>query len=156
MPWIENAAADDMNKAFHHAAGENSMLIQIMDPAGWFPTAKHTFKETYQFEFMDVEDADDWPDECKFTDEQAQEMVRLLQHALDNRMNVVVHCFAGLCRSGAVAELGVMMGFDDVGRFRSPNLRVKHKMMQVLGWTYDPDEKPNLEDWRTMKLAWDN
>ena len=35
--WIENCAADDMNKSFHHDAGPNSMLIQIMDPdAGWW------------------------------------------------------------------------------------------------------------------------
>jgi hypothetical protein len=44
-----------------------------------------------------------------------------------------------------------MMGFDDTGRFRSPNLLVKHRMMKTLGWTYDPDEKPNIDDWRTFK-----
>ena len=55
-------------------------------------------------------------------------------------MNVVVHCHAGVCRSGAVCEIGVMMGFDDCEVFRSPNLLVKHKMMKVLGWTYDENE----------------
>jgi len=74
-----------------------------------------------------------------------------LQHAKDNRMNVVVHCFAGICRSGAVCEVGVMMGFEDTGRFRSPNLLVKHRMMRALGWTYDEDEKPNVDDWRTFR-----
>ena len=83
--------------------------------------------------------------------EQANELVRLLQHALENRMNVVVHCHMGVCRSGAVAELGVMMGFDDVGRWRSPNLLVKHRMMSALGWTYDENEKPNIDDWRTFR-----
>jgi hypothetical protein len=24
-------------------------------------------------------------------------------------------------------------------------------MMKALGWTYDPDEKPNLDDWRTFR-----
>jgi rhodanese-related sulfurtransferase len=56
-------------------------------------------------------------------------------------MNVVVHCHAGICRSGAVCEVGVMMGFTDCERFRAPNLLVKHKMMRVLGWTYDSEEK---------------
>ena len=55
-------------------------------------------------------------------------------------MNVIVHCVAGVCRSGAVCEIGVMMGFDDTEVFRSPNLLVKHKMMKVLGWTYDENE----------------
>jgi hypothetical protein len=83
--------------------------------------------------------------------EDAARLVALLQHALDNRMNVVVHCFAGICRSGAVCEVGVMMGFDDTGRFRSPNLLVKHRMMKALGWYYDENEKPNIDDWRTFK-----
>jgi hypothetical protein len=46
-----------------------------------------------------------------------------------------------------------MMGFDDTGRFRSPNLLVKHRMMKALGWTYDVEEphtingEPIAEDW---------
>ena len=156
MPWIENVAAADVPMRFHHEAGPNSMLIQIMDPAPtWWPTPAHEFKEVYRFEFMDVERDDKWPDEAKITPAQAEEIVRLLKHALENRMNVVVHCMAGLCRSGAVAEVGVMMGFEDTERFRSPNLLVKHSLMKALGWTYDDNEKPNVESWRTMKLGWE-
>ena len=152
MPWIENVAAADVPMKFHHDAGANSMLIQIMDPApSWWPTPSHDFKETHRFEFLDAEASDNFPDEAKISDAQAQEIVRLLKHALDNRMNVVVHCMAGICRSGAVTEVGVMMGFDDTKRFRSPNLMVKHSMMKVLGWTYDANEKPNIDDWRTFK-----
>lgn len=156
MPWIENVAAADVPMRFHHEAGTNSMLIQIMDPAPtWWPAPAHDFKEVHQFEFMDVERDDKWPDEAKITPAQAEEIVRLLKHALENRMNVVVHCMAGLCRSGAVAEVGVMMGFEDTERFRSPNLLVKHSLMKALGWTYDENEKPNVESWRTMKLGWE-
>jgi predicted protein tyrosine phosphatase len=151
MPWIENVPASDITIGFHHDCGPNSMLISITDPAGWKPTAKYAFKERHNFEFLDAEANDGFPDECKITDEQAIELVRLLQHALENRMNVVVHCTAGICRSGAVTEIGVMLGFQDTERFRSPNLLVKHRMMKVLGWTYDEDEKPNLNDWRTFK-----
>lgn len=151
MPWIENVAADDIPKKFHHNCGENSMLISIVDPASWRPVPAHKFKEIHNFEFLDAEDSDGFPDEAKISDEQAQELVRLLQHALANNMNVVVHCYAGLCRSGAVAEVGVMMGFQDCERFRSPNLRVKHKMMKILEWSYDLDEKPNIDDWRQYR-----
>jgi len=142
MPWIENVAASDVPTKFHHEAGENSMLIQIMDTAtSWWPTPAHQFKEVHRFEFLDVEEKDHVDEEVmKCSHEQAAELVRLLQHALDNRMNVVVHCFAGVCRSGAVCEVGVMMGFDDTERFRSPNLLVKHRMMKALGWTYDENE----------------
>ena len=152
MPWIENVAASDIPIKFHHDAGENSMLISITDPASWRPTPKHVFKEIHHFEFLDIEKDDECLDEAmRCSQEQANELVRLLQHALENRMNVVVHCFAGICRSGAVAEIGVMMGFDDVGKFRSPNLLVKHRMMNALGWEYDENEKPNIDDWRNFR-----
>ena len=140
MPWIQNVALADIPKAHHVRVGENSMLIQIVDPAMEFPTPKHKFKEVHQFEFLDLERDDKYGEEFKITDVQAGELVRLLQHALDNRMDVVVHCVAGVCRSGAVCELGVMMGFDDCEAFRSPNLLVKHRMMKHLGWTYDENE----------------
>jgi predicted protein tyrosine phosphatase len=137
MPWIENVAASDVSLGFHHDAGPNSMLISICDPAGWRPEAKYSFKERHNFEFLDAEDSDGFPDEAKISDVQAKEIVGLLKHALDNRMNVVVHCMAGICRSGAVAEVGVMMGFNDCEKYRQPNLRVKHKLMKELGWAYE-------------------
>lgn len=152
MPWIENVAATDVSSGFHHDAGPNSMLISIADPAGWKPEAKHQFAERHNFEFLDVEKNDFvLEEEMRCSEAQAAELVGLLQHALDKRMNVVVHCTAGICRSGAVTEVGVMMGFNDTERFRSPNLLVKHRMMKALGWTYDENEKPNIEDWRTYQ-----
>ena len=149
--WIQNVSMKDIKSGFHIDPGLNSMLIQIVDPATEFPEPKYQFRETHQFEFLDAERDDKYPDECKCTDEQAQELVRLLQHAQEQRMNVIVHCHAGVCRSGAVAEVGVMMGFDDAEAFRSPNLLVKHRMMKALGWTYDEDEKHSINgettDW---------
>ena len=150
--WIQNVAATDIPNGFHVAVKENSMLIQIMDPAaGWWPKPKHQFKEVHQFEFLDAEDRDGFDDDFKISDAQAAELVRLLQHALDNHLEVIVHCMAGLCRSGAVCEVGVMMGFQDTEKFRSPNMRVKHRMMKVLGWTYDPNETYNEESWRNFR-----
>jgi len=149
MPWIQNIALSNVSKGHHVAVKENSMLIQIVDPGTEFPQPRQRFKEIHQFEFLDIEEDGltnngdgTWTDLSEFaiTDDQAAELVRLLQHALKNRMDVVVHCHAGVCRSGAVAEVGVMLGFDDAEAFRSPNLLVKHKMMKCLGWTYDEDE----------------
>ena len=140
MPWIENVSFGDVPRGRHHNAGENSMLIQIVDPDMEFPTPMHKFKETHQFKFLDLEKDDDADDALKVSDAQAKQLVDLLKHALDKRMNVVVHCVAGVCRSGAVCEVGVMLGFNDCEVFRSPNLLVKHKMMKYLGWTYDEQE----------------
>ena len=139
--WIQNVALSDITKGFHINPGENAMLIQIVDPCMEFPTPKYEFKEVHKFEFLDLE-KDDMPsaEEFKITDNQARDLVILLDYARTNRMNVIVHCVAGVCRSGAVCEVGVMMGFDDTEVFRSPNLLVKHKMMKALGWTYDENE----------------
>lgn len=138
--WIENVSWDDCKNGWHSDMGVNAMLIQIADPATFFPTPKKEFVEIHQFEFLDAEDSDGFPDEAKISDDQARQIVGLLQHALDKSMNVLVHCHAGICRSGAVVEVGSMMGFTPTDRYRQPNLRVKHKMMKVLGWTYDENE----------------
>ncbi len=141
MPWIQNVALSDIKKGHHINPGENAMLIQIVDPPGDFPTPLYKFKEVHQFQFLDIEERDEClEEEMRCSHEQAAKLSQLLQHALDNRMNVVVHCVAGVCRSGAVCEVGVMMGFEDTEVFRSPNLCVKHRMMKHLGWTYDENE----------------
>lgn len=139
MPWIQNVALVDIGRGMHIRVNENSMLIQIVDPAMDFPEPLYNFGEVHQFEFLDLEATDTLGEEFKITDEQAAQIVILLQKALASNMDVVVHCVAGVCRSGAVCEVGVMMGFDDTEVYRSPNLLVKHKMMKQLGWTYESD-----------------
>lgn len=141
MPWIENCSAADISIGHHHDPGPNSMLIQIMDPPGDFPIPKYRFKETHQFDFLDIEENGltnlgdgKWTDMSEFaiTKEQAVELVRLLKHALENRMNVIVHCFAGVSRSAAIAEVGLKIGFDEIEKFREPNLLVMELMMAEL------------------------
>ena len=154
MPWIQNISLSEVIQGHHYDPGINSMLIQIVDPGIEFPRPKYTFKERHQFFFLDIEAGDRSIDESwRCSPEQAKQLVECLQHALENSMNVVVHCHAGICRSGAVVEVGVIMGFQDTEGFRSPNLLVKHLMMENLGLTYDPAEKHSIngvaltEDW---------
>jgi predicted protein tyrosine phosphatase len=134
-PWIENISLDDVAKGYHYDPGFNSMLIQIVDPGTEFPTPKHEFREVRQFFFLDVDDSDH--DKFYFaaaiTNEDAKGIAAALQYAWDNHMNVVTHCHMGVCRSGAVAEVGVMMGFCDTEKYRIPNPMVKRKVMEYLG-----------------------
>jgi hypothetical protein len=148
-PWIQNVALSDVKRGLHIEPGPNAMLIQIVDPDMEFPTPLRQFKEIHQFKFLDIEEDGmtnngdgTMTDMSEFAIKQAEadKLVELLQRALENRMNVIVHCHAGICRSGAVCEVGVMLGFRDTEVFRSPNLLVKHKMMRKLGWTYDEKE----------------
>jgi predicted protein tyrosine phosphatase len=130
MPWIENVSFDDIVAGFHFEPGPNAMLIQIVDPIMEFPAPKCNFREVHRFKFDDVEEKMSWA--TPISDEQAKEIANLLRHALDNKMNVVVHCVAGIYRSGAVTQVGVMLGFQDTEKFRDPNSLVMKKLLKAL------------------------
>ena len=146
MPKIENVSWDDVKHGWHTKMGDDAVLIQISDPATFFPTPKEKFGEIHRFEFLDIDNNDkgEYDDECLVSEEQAQKLVQILLMALEENKNVLVHCFAGICRSGAVTEVATMLGFEATNRYRQPNLRVKHLMMKSLGWTYDSQEPYNM------------
>lgn len=133
--YIENTTLGNIQKGNHFDCGPNSILIQIVDLGLDFPQTDYPFKEKHCFVFADVDSSDE--SLGGISDTQAETLVEILQGALANNQNVVVHCVAGLCRSGAVVEVGVMMGFTAIHNTRLPNVIVKRKMMKVLGWTYE-------------------
>lgn len=139
--WIENVSREDAKNGHHSFDEGNTILIQIADPASGFITPARKFEQVHQFEFLDIErDGDQNLMGFAITRQQGQEIVTILQAAMGQNRNVVVHCHAGICRSGAVVEVGTMMGFESTNRYRQPNMLVKHMLMSVLGWTYDNDE----------------
>jgi protein tyrosine phosphatase len=127
--WIENVSLKDIQTGYHYDPGSNSLLIQIVDPGNPFPTSKFQFKEVHQFQFFDAEDGYTNQKEPVIDDEQAQKIVEILKHAHKNYMNVIVHCVAGMCRSGAVVEAGIAIGFQDVDKPRMPNTTIKLKLL---------------------------
>ena len=126
--WIQNVSKDDVIKAWHYDPGPNSMLISIVDPDMENPPAKFPFNERYNFKFLDVEDEQ----EHAISIEQVNLIAEFLVRAKKNKTNVVVHCVAGICRSGAVAEAGIAMGFEDTETRRIPNVRVKTMIINSL------------------------
>ena len=54
--WIQNVPYYAIEKGLHDNPGENSVLIQIVDPGIDFPKPMHSFKEVHKFQFMDIED----------------------------------------------------------------------------------------------------
>ena len=117
---------------------QDTVLISISDPAQEPPIPYYSFETSLYLNFLDLEE-NQLPEaeEFKITYEDAEKIIKFLQDALDNGYNVIVHCTAGVCRSGAVAEVGTMLGFKDTGAYRQPNLMVKRYLMKVLGWAYD-------------------
>ena len=138
--WIQNVSMSDIVKGNHrHDDLDHTVLIQIQDFGSWQfarPQHQEKFHKIHQFCFEDCE----VEYQSSIQDEQAAELAKILQEALTNGHNVLVHCHAGICRSGAVAEVGTIIGFDEPDRDRIPNLLVKHKMLKALGLTYDTDE----------------
>lgn len=137
MGWIQNVSMQRIKDGDHKDPGENSMLIQIVDPAYPFPTPKYPFKEIHRFEFLDLEEDDKFYEEAKITPDIAFDIIWQLTRAVKYDMNVVVHCHMGHCRSGAVTEVGVMMGLEDLHMYRNPNTLVKKELMEVMGWNYE-------------------
>lgn len=127
-PFIENVAASDIEVGNFKDPGSNSLLIQISDPGSWKPTPKHKFAEILKFEFLDLDDADlrAYPalEDCVFKVSQAKDILSALVEAKLKNRNVIVHCYVGVSRSGAVVEFAKQLGFSDVGNYRAPNKRV--------------------------------
>ena len=137
MPFIQNVAYIDVKNGDHLPAGPEAVLIQITDHCMEPPKAKAVFAKTFAFEFSDIEEGDDYFDEMKITSEQAAAIAGILRQALAESRNVIVHCVAGLCRSGAVVEVGTILGFTDTNTYRQPNAYIKKMLMKEFGWTYD-------------------
>lgn len=148
--FIENCSRFDIITGMHADAGENSMLIQISDIISEQPTPLKKFKEIHQFSFEDIEEDEEWA----ISNEQAQEIAELLRHAQKNHMNVIVHCHAGLCRSGAVVECGIMLGFNEPDRLRIPNTLVKKKIMQALGFEISEKTSAFNPDFANLTKTW--
>jgi predicted protein tyrosine phosphatase len=86
------------------------IAIRICDDESMFGE-DYPNMQTHRFVFADVNEGD----RCAIDCEQAQQILVILQAAKDNNQHVLVHCVAGISRSGAVAQFAIdYLGFDDV------------------------------------------
>ena len=132
MPWITNVSYFDIING-NHPYEPNTGLIQIVDPAMPFPEPKFDFDFVERFEFLDADISGTDMDEFVIMEKQADQLADILFAAFEQNQNVLVHCVAGLCRSGAVTEVGIIIGFDDKFlRPRIPNVTVKNMLIRSL------------------------
>lgn len=132
--FIENVSRRDIVCGFHMQPNEKTVLIQITETT--FPTPKYKFNEVHQFFFDDVENESE---SNAITDDQAKAIALVLQDCVRNGKDVIVHCQAGLCRSGAVAEVGIILGMNPPDRNRIPNTLVKQKLLKALNMQVDAE-----------------
>lgn len=142
-PTIENISMQDIVIGLHKANSSNACLIQITDfDSCEFVKPRLEFSKVFRFKFDDVEQQSD----KSITKQQAIELSKILKQCYLDNIPVVVHCHAGICRSGAVAEVGNMLGFDDIGNFKIPNLLVKNLLLDELGLRVSPKYSMFAED----------
>lgn len=136
MSNVENISYSDVIKGQHRNNPENTVLIQIVDVGMDFPIPKYQFKEVYQFNFMDLTEATEANSLVMINEEQAKYITEILVYAKALDYDISVHCVAGLCRSGAVAEVAEIMGFNYIGKGKQPNSYVKRILLEQIGY-YD-------------------
>lgn len=143
MPWILNAGEGWAEK---YEPEPNTVIVSITEPI--FPgheirrnkpaRLKPGYVDVLRLEFQDYDatgkHADSLPsDAIVFTQKQASMTARFLRKHRDK--NIVVHCAAGISRSGAVVEatLEAFPEYEDRGWQRFPNNHVKTLMKRALG-----------------------
>jgi len=131
------------------------MLISIVDTDIWNDGREHYFKENHEnvfnLEFDDVEhdgepSPTNWNKGTKaFSEQQAKELFEFINKNRD-KTSCVVHCMAGISRSGAVGTFinGYCGGdwdfFKRMNPQISPNARVERMLNQA---RYDSQESEN-------------
>ncbi len=80
--FIANISYEDIQQGHHEEAGENSMLIQIVDMDHEFPKPLKDFKVIHQFKFDDETEGPN-----VITDEQAKKIAEALTEAKEKNMN---------------------------------------------------------------------
>lgn len=151
--FIQNVSMTSVINGMHYYIPQKTVLIQIQDYYGVmeFAKPKYSFVKTLQLRF---DDDDVKGLESNIQSLQAKAIADFLKECLEEGLNVVVHCHAGLCRSGAVAECGIILGFQDTETIRIPNTLVKSMVLKELGLTNSWDEvEPELTEAQKFYLG---
>lgn len=131
MPWIANIG---------HAAAEqwepdgNTVCISITEPG--IKARLPKFVDMIRENFQDYDSAKAHPENAVlFSGTQAARIARFARKHRENNRNILVHCAAGISRSGAVADalLQAFPEYEDKGWPRHPNGHVKSLMKRALG-----------------------
>jgi predicted protein tyrosine phosphatase len=133
---IENCPMFAIEKGTNKLFGNDCILIQITSPSIPHPNPKTQFKEIYQFEFDDAEFHLDGYELKLFDDNDAEQIINILLSAYSNSLNVCVNCHAGVSRSGTIALIGEIIGFELTNKNQIPNLLIKRKLLQCLNEKY--------------------
>lgn len=126
-PYIKHISK---REAQRHGVPDVANYIQIVDPdMDEYTVSGHGRKVCLKF--LDVESLVDG----HITNAQAEIIVRFLKESLEEGKPVIVSCIAGVCRSGAIAQVGEMIGFHYDAESQgvvAPNIAVKNILRKKL------------------------
>lgn len=125
IPWIRNVSKKELN-----TIDSGDILIQIENPGEQFAVASRLYSQIIQLQFFGGKNNP--KKDLDITDYQAKIIADILKLSLAEKKNVVVQCVSGLARSGAVAQVGIDMGFLDVGSERNPSKLVYDKISKTI------------------------
>ena len=126
--FIENVSRRAIEEGLHERPSRDDYLIQITDVGSEFPKPMFPFRNVLRLKFNDVEENVAF---CP-KESDANMIAAVLTEARFVGANVFVHCQAGLCRSGAVASVGVRMGFEEIHTRRWPNRLLERLLREQL------------------------
>jgi predicted protein tyrosine phosphatase len=105
--------------------------------------------------FNDVDRGEDYA----FNTEDAASIISFLQEAKKSNKDVLVHCLAGLSRSGAVTQFAIdYMGFAEVHGTRIPNSHIYYTLVEAYtGKTIEEQvkemfDRETVNAWTTLDL----
>lgn len=131
--WIQNVSLPSILSGDHSYVPGKTALISIRDICTPLPNFKKEFTKVLPLEFLDLDEES----ELAIQPAHATAIADFLIDCYDEGTNVVVHCHAGICRSGGVASAGEVLGFKwkpqpFVHPVYAPNLRVKRMVLSRL------------------------
>lgn len=140
MPTIANYMRK-MIEEWELPNSQDSILISIIDMGTLPVKPKSQFKHIYTFQFDDVDEQIEGLQ--PISNYQAKRIAEIIKQCKDDNVDIFVHCTAGVSRSGAVVEAGLLYGFElpkwhTYGRI--PNRTVYNNIRRELGITFSFEE----------------
>ena len=155
---MSRAAAIDMSYA---ELDRDIVIVSITGYGGEFPSFADN-PHIVGICYVQFDDEESGP--TAMTSNEAEQIVDFIQDWIDEDVDIVVHCSAGISRSaGVAAALMLLLNGDDSGIFNvgryAPNMNCYRKVLSAAGMGYSDEEVDRKRDeqyqlW--LDLAYEN